>query len=88
MPRIEIVPHNWKESCECKAGDGTPTIDVCHSCSFDFEEGEELPLSLQDRFKGATVGSTDVAHPPYDDSAWDEGCPCDCCGDKLEEKDD
>jgi len=81
MPRIEIIPENWKQSAACRAGDGTPTIDVCKSCAADYEEGEQYG-------DGGMIGGTDVAHPCYGELA-DFGDPycCTDCGDQLGEED-
>lgn len=90
MPRIEIIPADWENSREKKMGDGSPTVDVCWSCKEEFVDGQPLDEdtleSLADVGRrifpnGSVVGSTEVEHPPYEDSPDD--MLCECCGDVL-----
>ncbi len=85
MPRIEVIPDNWKDSPEAKRGDGTPTIDMCRQCGRLYDEGDELPLYNQQQYPNGRCGSTDVAHPPYDECV--PKISCCTCGDSLDESD-
>lgn len=92
MPRIEIIPKGWEGSEEQLAGNGTPTIDVCTPCAVLFIEGdpiEDCDTAQAKQYTGATVGSVDVEHPAYEDSA-EMGLrrDCECCEIPLTGKDD
>jgi hypothetical protein len=85
MPRIEIIPPDYTPD----RGDGSPTIDVCLSCGYQFTEGMPLdqgdPDKLTRQFPGAVIGSTDVEHPPFEDP--ELGYKCECCNKPLAEED-
>ena len=81
MPRIELIPEDFDET----SGDGSPTIDVCLDCAdaeFDQYEADDVYPSKEHGL--CTIGSTDVAHPPYEECDYN----CELCGDPLTEKDD
>lgn len=85
MPRVEIVPAGWETSEAKRQGDGTPTIDICPQC-FDADEGDEIPENLevlQILYPNGMIGSTDVAHPSYEDDRY----TCWQCGRRLKEGD-
>lgn len=85
MPRVEIIPDGWDEK---KRGDGTPTVDLCRSCALELVEGEPVPDWLDEIYFEATIGSTDVAHPSYEDKLEDEDSSvCEHCGVELVETD-
>lgn len=81
MPRIEIIPE------DDESGDGSPTIDVCRECGDELIEGEIVPCWLEERFgENAIIGSTEVAHPPYEFDDYDYNCErCGCELDELED---
>ena len=98
MPRVEIIPAGWDQSKEKARGDGAPTVDLCRSCALELTEGEPVPQWLEEIFPDATIGSTDVAHPPYEEIApvcehspfeeFDgEACTCEHCGTELVDTD-
>ena len=76
MPRIELIPDDFDES----TGDGTPIIDVCRHCAEDFVEGD---VFFHEVMGDTTIGSTDVAHPTYDDDAY----RCHTCDEELDGED-
>lgn len=78
MPRIELLPP------ELPRHEPSPTIDVCEDCASDFVEREPLPSTVVSTyFQDHTVGSTDVAHPPYEDEFY----ACFVCGAILQDFD-
>lgn len=87
--RIEIIPAGWEQSREKARGDGSPTVDLCNDCSKGWEEGNKLPEdALGGVWKGATIGSTDVAHPPFTDYEYTLAIPAECeeCSCVLEDE--
>ncbi len=82
--RVEIIPGGWYESPEYKRGDGSPTIDVCCDCVKAFTESEPLPEEIAEQYHPESLtGSTDVAHPPYEDDDYE----CFLCGKRLDDED-
>jgi len=77
MPRIDLTPDDFDPS----SGDGTPTIDVCKTCSDDFTFGDHF---THHEHGNCTVTGTDVEHPPYNECDYQ----CDECSTQLTDEDD
>lgn len=76
--RVEILTPNFLDGGS--QHDGSPTIDVCCRCIKAFAERDPLPEEIFDNYPPETrTGSTDVAHPPYEDDVYN----CHLCGRRL-----